>query len=456
MIRGAKANILECIGNTPIVKLDHLENDLKSEFYVKLEYLNPGGSIKDRIGLFIIEQAEKEGAIKPGGTIVEGTSGNTGVGLAIAGNLKGYRCIFVMPDKMSNEKVQNLRAFGAKVVITPTAVEPEDPRSYYEVSKRIVKETPNSFYANQYHNQANPETHYRWTGPEIWDQVGDQIDTLVIGMGTGGTISGCGKFLKEKNPKLKVVGIDPIGSLYYEYFRTGKLVKAHTYLTEGIGEDFLPSTMDFSVVDDVVQVTDKESMLMTRKLLTKEGIYSGPSSGSAVVGAIKYARGLKHPEKILIILPDSGNRYLSKVYNDDWMRENFMLDEDYGLVEDILSHKRIREVITVSPSESAESVIKKMKRHGISQFPVMKDKEIFGILGEVDLIHPLYEGKIKASDSVESLIRKNYEELDLKDPVSKVMQVLDSKSVCLIVDSGKVVGIISKIDLISYLTERMK
>lgn len=458
MMKGALENVLKAIGNTPIVKLQSVAKDVASEIYVKLEYLNPGGSIKDRIGVYILEKAEKQGLIKPGGTIVEATSGNTGMGLAIAAAIKGYKCIFVMPDKMSKEKIQNLRAFGAKVVITPTAVEPEDPRSYYQTAARLVKETPNSFYANQYHNPDNPEAHYTWTGPEIWEQVGTEMDTFCAGLGTGGTISGCARFLKEKNPKLKVVGVDPIGSLYYEYFRTGKLGPSHSYLIEGIGEDFLPSTMNFKFVDEVVQVTDQEGLLMTRSLLTREGIYGGTSSGAAVVGAIKYARALKKPERILVILPDSGNRYLSKVYNDDWMREHGMLSdaEGMGLVADLLSDRRPREVISINPHETAESVIRKMKTYGISQFPVMKQNELQGILSESDLIHPLFEGKLSSGDSVEKFVRTNVSRLTPKDTIARLAEVLESGQSCVVEKEGKVVDILTKIDLISFLSERMK
>ncbi|RMD97267.1 MAG: cysteine synthase family protein, partial [Deltaproteobacteria bacterium] len=289
-------HILQTMGHTPIVRLNRIARDLESEIYVKLEYFNPGGSVKDRIGIKIIEEAEKRGEIKPGGVIVEATSGNTGIGLAITAAVKGYKTIFVMPDKMSEEKVQHLRAFGAKVIICPTAVEPDDPRSYYSVAKRIAEETPNSFYASQYFNPDNVRAHYETTGPEIWEQMGEDLDVFVAGMGTGGTISGTGRYLKEKNPDIRIVGVDPVGSIYYGYFKTGKMPKAETYLIEGIGEDMLPGNMDFDVVDDVVQVSDKESLLMARELVRQEGIFVGGSSGAALIGAIKYARTLQGPK----------------------------------------------------------------------------------------------------------------------------------------------------------------
>ncbi|TVQ78667.1 MAG: pyridoxal-phosphate dependent enzyme [Bradymonadales bacterium] len=316
------SNILECVGETPIVRLNQVTKALPTPIYAKVEFFNPGSSIKDRIALKLVEEAEKRGELKPGGVIVEATSGNTGMGLAIVAAVKGYQAIFTMPDKMSQEKISALRAFGAKVVITPTNVEPEDPRSYYSVAKRIASETPNAFYANQYHNPDNPLTHYESTGPEIWRQTDGKISCLIAGLGTGGTISGIARFLKEKNPKIWVVGVDPIGSVYADLKRTGNLGTAHPYLVEGVGEDFLPSTIDLNLVDEIIQVTDEESFVMTRRLAREEGLFVGGSCGFAVQGAIKWAE--KQPSKDqfpLVILPDSGSRYLSKVFNDDWLKE---------------------------------------------------------------------------------------------------------------------------------------
>lgn len=321
-------NILQAIGNTPLVRLNNLVMGIESKIYAKCEYFNPAGSVKDRIALYIIEQAEKRGELKLGSTIIEATSGNTGAGLAIVAAIRGYKCIFVMPDKMSQEKISFLQAFGATVVLCPTAVEPADPTSYYSVAKRLVKETPNSFYSNQYYNQDNPIAHYHSTGPEIWKQTNGKIDTFVVGLGTGGTVTGIGKYLKERNPKIKVIGIDPIGSLYTEYFKTGKLGPAHQYRVEGIGEDFLPGTIDFKLIDDVFQIDDKTSFEIARELVKREGIFAGGSSGTAVAGAIKYAKCLKKPEYIVVLLPDSGNRYLSKVFNDKWMNDNGFLTEN--------------------------------------------------------------------------------------------------------------------------------
>src|SRR5438067_3824508 len=289
-MKGAKANIVEAIGHTPIVKLNKVAAHVKSDIYVKLEYMNPGGSMKDRVAMNIIRDAERRGLLGPGSTHIEATSGNTGAGLALVAAIRGYKCIFVMPDKMSTEKIAALRAFGAKVVICPTAVEPEDPRSYYEVTKRLVKETPNSFHSNQYYNPANPEAHYLSTGPEMWEQTGGEMDVFVAGMGTGGTISGCGKYFKEKNPNVQVVGVDPVGSLYYDFVKTGQITKPFSYKVEGIGEDFFPTTMNLKILDEVVRVDDKECFLMTRDLTRLEGLFVGGSGGAAVAGAIKYAR----------------------------------------------------------------------------------------------------------------------------------------------------------------------
>jgi cystathionine beta-synthase len=325
LMHGARANITEAIGNTPIVRLNKVAAHVKSSIYVKCEYLNPGGSVKDRIAVHIIRDAERRGLLAPGGTIIEATSGNTGAGLAMVAALRGYRTIFVMPDKMSQEKVANLRALGAKVVLCPTAVDASDPRSYYEVTKRLVAETPGAFHANQYHNPANPEAHYLSTGPEIWEQTQGGFDVFVSGMGTGGTISGCGRYFKEQNPKVHVVGVDPIGSIYYELKKTGRMTRPFAYSVEGIGEDFLPSTMNLDYVDEIVRVDDKECFQLTRALVRQEGVMCGGSCGAAVAGAIRYAEQLDRdghaPQNILVLLPDGSQKYLSKIFDDNWMRD---------------------------------------------------------------------------------------------------------------------------------------
>jgi cystathionine beta-synthase len=320
----AKANILEAIGHTPIVSLNKVAPELKINLYGKCEFLNPAGSIKDRIGLHMINMAEKRGDLRPGGTIIEATSGNTGMGLAMVAAIRGYKCIFVMADKQSKDKRLALEALGAKVITCPTNVAPEDERSYYQVAKKLAKDTPNSFYASQYDNPDNPDTHFYKTGPEIHEQCGDSLDYLFLSIGTGGTVSGLARYLKPKNPKLKIIGIDPIGSIYFDLFYNNKMGEAHSYLIEGIGEDFLPKTMDMKSMDDIIQVGDEESFHMARKLVRNLGLLVGGSTGSAVLGAIKYFE--KNPvtnKNALVILVDSSSRYLSKHLDDQWMKEKF-------------------------------------------------------------------------------------------------------------------------------------
>src|SRR5262245_7190139 len=353
MLPRARSNILEAIGHTPLVKLQRLAKDVAADVYVKCEYMNPGGSMKDRMTLNMVEQAERRGELQPGGTIVEATSGNTGAGLAMIAAVRGYQCVFVMPDKMSQEKIASLRAWGARVVVCPPAVEPEDPRSYYQVAKRIAAETANCFYSSQYHNPDNPGGHYRSTGPEIWEDTGGQIDAFVAGLGTGGTMAGVGRFLKERKPDVQLVGVDPIGSLYYDYIKSQRITKPFTYKVEGIGEDFFPSTFDPKLLDEVVRVDDKECFSMTRDLVRLEGLYCGGSSGAAVAGAIKYARNCDKPQNIVVLLPDGAAKYLSKIFNDEWMREHGMLDERSGLgsVADVLKIKPRGAVITAQADE---------------------------------------------------------------------------------------------------------
>lgn len=312
-------SILDVIGNTPIIKLNKVANHVESDIYVKLEYMNPGGSVKDRLGYYLCKRAVEKGLINPGGTFIESTSGNTGVGIAMFAAIHGYKAVFVMADKQSQEKVNNLKSYGAEVVMCPTAVEPEDPRSYYSVAKLLSDKLPNSFYLNQYDNPANFECHYEWTGPEIFEQTKGEFDIYMAGVGTGGTISGTAAYLKEKMPNIKIVGIDPEGSILAHYHKTKEVIPGGQYVLEGVGEDFIPGNVKFDLIDDFVIIHDEESFVMTRRLLKEEGIYSGGSCGGAVVGAIRYAETLKEPKKILVILPDSGNRYTSKIYNDSWM-----------------------------------------------------------------------------------------------------------------------------------------
>jgi cystathionine beta-synthase len=449
-------NVLNTIGRTPLVRFRKLGSHTKASIYGKLEYMNPGGSVKDRIAFQIIADAEAAGEIKPGGTIVEATSGNTGAGLAMAAAVKGYRCIFVMPDKMSDEKIRALRAYGAKVVITPTNVAPEDPRSYYSVARRIANETPNAFYANQYHNQSNPRAHYQTTGPEIWQQLDGKVDAFISAAGTGGTISGTGKYLKEHNPDCRIIAADPIGSVYYDYFYTGKMPPAYSYKVEGFGEDFLPTTMHFDFVDEVVRVTDKECFDTARRLVREEGLYTGGSAGGAVAAAIKYAERVDRHVNIVTILCDSTSRYLSKFFDDEWMRENGFLNEDplSATVGDILARRKQTAIFSASLKDSVLSVIESLTSRSISQVPVLDNGRIVGIVGERDLLSFLIEGG-DASRPVEDIMKSDFAVVETVNKIGMLSQFFTKDLTVLVVDAGKLTGIITKIDYIDFISHRM-
>ncbi|MCP4416365.1 MAG: cystathionine beta-synthase [Chloroflexi bacterium] len=459
------SNIMETIGNTPLVKLNSVVSDLPCTVLAKVEFFNPGGSIKDRIGPAIIEDAERSGKLKPGGTIVESTSGNTGVGLAIAAAIKGYRCIFVMPDKMSQEKILLLRAFGARVVVTPTAVEPDDPRSYYLVADRLVEETPNAILANQYHNPVNPRAHVDSTGPELWQQTKGRITHFVAGMGTGGTITGVGRYLKEKNRHIKVVGVDPVGSILYELHKSGRTVKAEGYKIEGIGEDFLPSTLDLSVVDHVVQTEDKESFLMTRRLVREEGIFCGGSCGSAVAGAIKYAHEQKLDEDdvVVVILPDSGSRYLSKVFDDDWLRENGFLEQtwvDFRAM-DIQAAKGEGEIISAKPTDLITDVVALMKQYNVSQLPVLDDDNgrLLGVVTEIDLLNHILvttHAIHTPDETIEEIVETNVPVVRPSTPLETLMGIFSKHNAVIITSEDKVQGILTKIDILDFLSTQVR
>ncbi len=452
-----KSTILEAIGNTPLVRLHSVARGIRPEMLAKVEFLNPGGSVKDRIGIAMIEAAEREGRLKPGGTIVEGTSGNTGVGLAIAAAIKGYKCIFVMPDKMSDEKIRLLRAFGARVVITPTAVEPDDPRSYYSVSRRLAEETPNAILAGQYWNPANPEAHYRTTGPEIWRQTGGRISAFIAGVGTGGTISGVARFLKEHNPAVKVIGVDPVGSLLTHYHQTRELGPAHGYKVEGVGEDFLPSTLDFDLIDEFIQVNDREAFTMTRRLVREEGLFGGGSCGLAVAGALKWLRAggsaLAEDDVAVVLLPDSGSRYLSKVFDDNWMRENGFLEA--ATVGDLLA-ARPREVIAAAEDSSIEAAIRLMKTHGISQLPVLDPRgRLHGIIAEGDLLDYLLAGGAM-NHTIADLHAHEVATVDMATPLDELTPLFGRSPAAVVVENDQIVGIITKIDVIDFLASRAR
>jgi len=448
-------NVLEVVGNTPLVRLNSMTEGLKCNVYAKVEFVNPGGSVKDRIAMHIIDEAERTGAITPGGTIVEATSGNTGAGLAMVAALRGYKTIFVLPDKQSEEKRASLRAWGAKVVVTPTNVEPDDPRSYYKTAQRIVEETPNSYYANQYHNPANPEAHYRSTGPELYDQMDGKIDVFIAGAGTGGTLSGVGKYLKEQNPDIQIVAVDPVGSLYYDYFHTGQLTQPHSYLLEGIGEDFLPTTMNFDVVDDVVRVNDAESFRATRELVSREGLFCGVSSGAAIAGGIKYLRRNDRAEmNVVILLPDNGSKYLSKVYSDNWMQENGFMgnDSSMGTLADLLAQRERHELITVDGTSRVAEVVGLLKLHGVSQLPVVDGEKLLGIISEKQLLERALEGD-RSNVDVGSLAQPNYCTVDANTDISVLTDLFRRFKVAIVLEDGKPSDIITRIDLIDHISQ---
>jgi len=456
-------NVLGAMGNTPLVRLKRIGRDLPCPLYAKLELMNPGGSVKDRVGAFIIEQAEKRGELKPGGTIVEATSGNTGVGLAIAAALKGYKTIFVMPDKMSNEKILLLRAYGAKVVITPTAVEPDDPRSYYEVANKFARETPNAILANQYHNPDNPLTHEMTTGPELWDQTDGRITDVIIGMGTGGTITGVGRYLKSKNQNIQIVGIDIEGSILTEIWQNkGKIPEGaypKTYKVEGIGEDFLPTALDLSVVDWIERAGDRESFLWARQLVRLEGIFAGGSSGSALAGAIKYCRRLTADRVPVVILPDSGSRYLSKFFDDKWMREFGFLSMEFGemTLGDLLIAKPDKVLYTATLGDSIRKVVAVMHQHGISQMPVEgKDGSLAGLLEEVDLLNHMLEKHEHSQDEpIDALVQNAGAVFPPETPLEDAMTSLKSGYALIVVENSQPVGILTKIDVLDYVAGKI-
>ncbi len=455
-------NVLSAIGRTPLVKLQKLAGPEDATVLVKLEYLNPGGSIKDRMAVHILEKAERAGLLRRGGTIVENTSGNTGVGLALAAAVKGYRCIFTMPDKMSKEKQDVLKAFGAQVIVTPTNVPAESPESYYSVAKRIAAETPNSFYVNQYHSADNVEAHYQLTAPEIWEQVGGRLDAFVAGVGTGGTMSGCGKFFKEKDPRVQNVGVDPVGSVYHSMFKTGKLGTPHVYKVEGIGEDMMCGAMHLEVLDDVRQVTDAQAFTTARRLTREEGIFAGGSSGAAVHVALQVARELGRGKVVVVPLPDGGRSYVSKLFSDEWMRDNGFPLGDGGpsvataTVKDVLGERR-GAVITARRNDKVEVVVKKLKEHDISQMPVVDEAgRAIGMIHEYDLLNFLIEGKHRLSEVVEPLVQPLQGTVGPETPIARLREIFNDDNVAVVRDGDRVVGILTKIDLIDFLGSRMK
>lgn len=451
-------NVLELIGNTPLVRMPRLTRGIKATVLAKLEMLNPGGSVKDRIGIRMIEEAERRGLLKKGGTIVEPTSGNTGVGLAIAAAIKGYKVIFVMPDKMSQEKISLLKAYGAEVVITPTSVPRESPESYYSVSERLAKEIPGGFQPNQYFNQANPRTHYETTGPEIWRQTAGKIDYFVAGVGTGGTISGTAKYLKEQNPDVRIVGVDPEGSLY-----TGD--KVRPYKIEGIGEDFIPGTVDLSLIDEWVTVSDRDAFLTARRTVREEGILVGGSCGAALWGALEVAKRLDEDKLVVVLLPDSGRSYLSKIYNDAWMR-------DQGFTERFPTHPRVQDLlhthnhegqaaspfITVRTSQMVSEAIGTLHEHGISQMPVVAGDsniaklQIVGSLQERTLLEKIFKNPEIVTATVEQVMDSPLPTISSDEEVEDIFPLFGPTVSAMVVErEGLPVGILSRTDLLEFV-----
>ncbi len=424
-----KNNILETIGNTPLVKLNRITADIPATVFIKMETFNPGNSIKDRMALKMLEDAEKRGDIQPGGTIIECTSGNTGMGLALAAVIKGYRCIFTTTDKQSKEKVDILKAFGAEVIVCPTNVEPEDPRSYYSVAERLSKEIPNSYWCNQYDNLSNRQAHYETTGPEIWQQTDGKITHLVVGVGTGGTISGTGRYLKEQNTNIKVWGIDTYGSVFKKYKETGifDTKEIYPYITEGIGEDILPKNVDFDVIDLFEKVTDKDGALMARRLAREEGMFLGYSAGSAVAGLLQLKDQLQPSDVVVIAIHDHGSRYVGKIYNDDWMRERGFLDTELK-VKDLVTQKREKSFIAVQRHETVKQVFNLMKMHEISQLPVMDNGNIIGAINESTVLSYLLENPLNhAEQAVETIMGEPFPMVREDLPISQLSKYFSRK-----------------------------
>jgi cystathionine beta-synthase len=456
MFRKISNNILETIGNTPMVRINNITKDLPCTVLAKIETTNPGNSIKDRMALKMIEDAEKDGRLKPGGTIIEGTSGNTGMGLAIAAIIKGYKCIFTTTDKQSKEKVDALRAFGADVVVCPTDVEPEDPRSYYSVSSRLEKEVPNSWKPNQYDNKSNSTAHYEQTGPEIWEQTEGKITHLIVGVGTGGTISGTGKYLKEKNPNIKILGIDTYGSIFKKLKETGIIDKneIHPYITEGIGEDFLPENVDIDLIDHFEKVTDRDAAIMTRRIPREEGIFAGNSAGSAMAGLLQMKNMFKAGDVVVVIFHDHGTRYLGKMFNDDWMRDRGFLEIKKPKAIDLITGHKNQKLVTIDASASIHEALSLMNKFGISQIPVKNGTEFIGSLNDSVLFSKLFEDNSLKSKTVSELMDAPFPMVSPQAPMEDVSKLITKENnAVLMTDLAGHVHIITKHDLIQGISQ---
>jgi cystathionine beta-synthase len=447
-------NILTTIGHTPLVRLRKLTRGCPGPVLAKLEYFNPGGSVKDRIGLAMVEAAEREGKLKPGGTIVECTSGNTGLGLAMVACVKGYRAVFCMPDKVASEKVSLLKAFGAEVLLSPTAVAPDSPESYYSVAKRIAAERPGAHLTNQYDNMANPEAHYRTTGPELWEQTAGKITHFVAGMGTGGTISGTAKYLKEKNPKVRVIGADPVGSILKAYKETGKITEAHTYKIEGVGEDFIPGATDFSMVDQVIACNDRNGLNAARRLAREEAIFVGASSGMAAWVAIEVARTLTPNDLLVVLLPDTGERYLSKVHNDAWMRDNHLFDPAITRAGDVLSGKgrTVRGLLSVQADDALRKALTLVESHDITQVPVFKGRDVVGTLYDNEILKRVLENSSVLDQPVRTMMSEALPVVESDEPVESVTRLMAARnSAVLVREHGELAGILTRYDMLQFI-----
>lgn len=449
-----KKNILETIGNTPLIQLNKITKDLPCTVLAKVEYFNPGNSIKDRMALKMLEVAEQEGKIKPGGTIIECTSGNTGMGLALAAVVKGYKCIFTTTDKQSKEKIDILKAVGAEVIVCPTNVEPEDPRSYYSVARRLAKEIPNSFHINQYDNLANRQAHYESTGPEIWEQTEGKVTHLVVATGTGGTIVGTGKYLKEKNPAIQTWAIDPYGSLLKKFHETGELdmSEVYPYITEGVGEDFVPENYDMSVIDHFEKVTDKDGAVMARRISKEEGIFVGYSAGSVLQGVFQLKDRLKKDDVVVLIFHDHGSRYMGKVYNDQWMVERGFLD--VKTFKDLVSARRSQKLVTIAPAQTVAEAIELMKKYDIENLPVMNGEGPVGAISESGLFHQLIQNSDVKNQPVSSVMEKPYPLVDFDTPVERLSTLISKENgAVLSKDESGAYHIITKYDVIQSLSK---
>jgi cystathionine beta-synthase len=449
-------SVLDTIGWTPLIRLNRVHDGARTPLYAKAEFFNPGGSVKDRIGLAMIEGAERDGRLKPGGTVVEGTSGNTGVGLAIAAAIKGYRCIFTMPDKMSSEKVRLLKAFGAEVIVTPTAVPPDHPDSYMSVAKRVVAQTPNAILADQFYNPINPDVHYHTTGPELWAQTDGRITHLVAAAGTGGTISGAGKFLKEKNPTLRVIAGDPAGSIFACYHRTGEKGENYPYKIEGIGNDKLPSTLWFDVIDEMRTISDRDAFAVARRLTREEGLFVGGSSGLIVKVACDVAREVSDPNACIVcVLPDTGERYLSKLYNEEWMRENQMLEPERLTVRDLVARKDggAPALVSVGRETPVREALSLITEYDISQLPVCEQDECIGSVAESTLMARIIEDPTVLQQPIAMLMDSPLPVVEGDMPLPAIGRLLTRQNHAVVVRvDGKLAGIVTRYDMVRYLT----